>query len=71
MSFPIPEKPDESVILYNQLKANDKLDREPLIQNLTKMVQNIPSPFVLSINASWGMGKTTLLKLWKAIVWTF
>jgi KAP family P-loop domain len=57
---------DQSVIHYNQLKSKDKLDRVPLIQNLTKMVQNIPSPFVLSINASWGMGKTTLLKLWKA-----
>jgi hypothetical protein len=55
---------------YESLKQADKLDREPLIKNLTKILETIPSPFVMSINASWGMGKTTMLRLWEAYLHT-
>jgi hypothetical protein len=45
---------------------NDKLNRKVEIENLTELLINIDSPVVLSLNAPWGMGKTTFIKLWNA-----
>jgi len=45
---------------------NDLLDREDEIINLTNIIQNIEDPLVLAINAPWGTGKTTFIKLWRA-----
>ncbi len=45
---------------------HDCLDRKELIENLSQLIVSTHEPFVLSINASWGDGKTTFIKLWKA-----
>jgi predicted KAP-like P-loop ATPase len=45
---------------------NDLLDREEEIKNLTNIIQNVEDPLVLAINAPWGTGKTTFIKLWRA-----
>jgi len=57
----------------NQIKIDDSniflhdcLDRKELIENLSQLIVSTHEPFVLSINASWGDGKTTFIKLWKA-----
>lgn len=44
---------------------NDKLNREDAIKDLSQLIVNNVEPLVLSINASWGSGKTTFVKLWR------
>lgn len=43
---------------------NDKLAREGVADNLTKIIQSGEPSMVLSINAGWGFGKTTFIKMW-------
>lgn len=42
---------------------NDKLHFKEKVTNITELLKNISSPMVLSINAPWGCGKTTFLKM--------
>lgn len=44
---------------------NDKLGREKEIRSLTRIIKNVEPPVVLSINSSWGKGKTTFIRLWE------
>ncbi len=46
--------------------ANDCLGRKPRVETLTRLVQSTTQPFVLSVEAPWGRGKTTFLRMWKA-----
>lgn len=43
----------------------DKLGRQKEIENLTPVLLNVESPLVLAIDAPWGAGKTTFIKLWQ------
>jgi predicted KAP-like P-loop ATPase len=45
---------------------NDLLDREEEIINLTDIIQNVEAPLVLAVNAPWGTGKSTFIRLWCA-----
>ena len=44
----------------------DQLDRALPVKNLTRLIASITQPFVLSIEAPWGQGKTTFVRMWKA-----
>ncbi len=44
---------------------NDLLNRESFADNLNAIIDKIDQSFVMSINSSWGTGKTTFLKMWK------
>jgi hypothetical protein len=44
--------------------ANDDLGRESEITNLTTLLVNIETPLVLALDAKWGSGKTTFVKMW-------
>lgn len=44
----------------------DKLHRKIIIENLTNFLKDIKMPFVITVNGSWGTGKTVFIKLWKA-----
>lgn len=44
---------------------NDKLDRKDAIENLSHLIVSTKEAFTLSINADWGTGKTTFIKLWQ------
>ena len=44
--------------------ANDKLDREEPAQILTRLVRSFDGPCVIAVDAAWGNGKTTFLKMW-------
>ena len=44
---------------------NDKLDRKNIAENLENIIDSINGSVVLSIDASWGNGKTTFIKMWK------
>ncbi|MDH3324729.1 MAG: KAP family NTPase, partial [Candidatus Peregrinibacteria bacterium] len=46
--------------------TNDALSREDEISNLTELLVNIETPFVLAIDSKWGTGKTTFIKMWEA-----
>ena len=48
----------------------DIFKRKLYIENLTKLIENTDEQFVLSINAPWGYGKTTFIKMWKAYLET-
>lgn len=43
----------------------DKLGREPIIRSLTSLIESDFELNVLAVNASWGMGKTTFVEMWK------
>jgi hypothetical protein len=45
--------------------GNDKLNRKTTIRYLTSIVEKISQSFVISIEAPWGCGKTTFLRLWE------
>lgn len=54
------EVPDDDIYRYDELK------REDSVSNLSRLISNVQSPLVLSINAPWGAGKTTFLKMMHA-----
>ena len=43
---------------------NDLLDRKEKAEVLTSLVSNIDGPCVMAVDAAWGAGKTTFLKMW-------
>ena len=45
--------------------ANDKLERKNFAENLTQLISSTNQPFVISIEAPWGWGKTTFINMWK------
>ncbi|HHP5492804.1 KAP family NTPase [Aeromonas veronii] len=45
--------------------AADKLGRSEEIENLTPVLLNAEAPLVFAIDAPWGGGKTTFIKLWQ------
>ncbi|HAT4125216.1 TPA: hypothetical protein I9Z60_001567 [Clostridium perfringens] len=44
---------------------DDLLGRESIAINLTKIIENAKDINVISIDSSWGTGKTTFIKMWK------
>ncbi len=44
---------------------DDLLGRESIAINLTKIIENAKDINVISIDSSWGTGKTTFVKMWK------
>ena len=57
-------QPAELVIPIENPFKHDLLERKESVQILTNLLQNIQSPCVLSVDAEWGNGKTTFLKIW-------
>ena len=45
---------------------NDLLDRKDAIKSYTRLLSKVQGPGVIAINASWGDGKTTFMKMWEA-----
>lgn len=43
---------------------NDLLGRKELAEVLTHLVRSIEGPCVIAVDADWGTGKTTFLRLW-------
>ena len=44
--------------------ANDSLDRREAIETLTRTIGNIAGPCIIGVDAPWGAGKTTFVKMW-------
>ena len=43
---------------------NDLLERRPAVESLTRIVESANSPYVISVDAEWGAGKTAFLRMW-------
>ena len=43
---------------------HDLLDRREAVDTLTHLVANLDGPCVLGVDAAWGAGKTTFLRMW-------
>lgn len=52
-------------IIQDNIFLNDKLQREDEIENLSSLVAATKVALTMSINANWGAGKTTFVKLWR------
>ncbi|MBT5230484.1 MAG: NTPase KAP [Methylococcales bacterium] len=46
--------------------GNDLLERHKEIENLSPVLLNAQTPLAFAIDAPWGAGKTTFIKLWQA-----
>ena len=57
-------RPAEVVIPDDCPFQNDLLDRKRRAEVLTQLVDGIDGSCVLTIDAPWGAGKTTFLKMW-------
>ena len=57
-------QPQEVKICINDPFRHDLLDREETAKALTNLVGNIDGPCVMAVDAAWGAGKTTFLKMW-------
>ena len=47
---------------------HDLLDREDTAEILTRVVSNIDGPCAIAVDAPWGAGKTTFLKMWAQLL---
>ena len=43
---------------------NDRLDRRKMIESLTYLIGATEGPCVIAVDAPWGAGKTTFLRMW-------
>lgn len=43
--------------------AHDKLDRQPAVEAVCNILKNTADPVVISVNAPWGHGKSTFLRM--------
>ena len=43
---------------------NDLLERRSAVESLTRIVESANSPYVISVDADWGAGKTAFLRMW-------
>ena len=57
-------QPSEVVIPDDDPFQNDLLNRQGFAGTLTRLVGSIDGPCVLAIDAAWGAGKITFIKMW-------
>ncbi|MDR0634721.1 MAG: KAP family NTPase, partial [Azoarcus sp.] len=57
---------DDLIVPGDDPFKNDALDRKPLVTNLAGLIGNLNGPFVMVLDAPWGSGKTTLVRMLKA-----
>lgn len=64
MAVPICFKNEESSINPDNIWGDDLFKRKEVAENYSKIIKSIVQPYVLSINARYGSGKTFFLKRW-------
>ena len=57
-------KPREIDVPESDPFENDLLGRKEPVEILTQLIGSLEGPVVLSVDAAWGNGKTTFLKMW-------
>ena len=61
----LPLKLPELIVSPENPWNDDVLGRRDLATRLTRLIQSQKAPFVISIDGSWGTGKTFLLQRWQ------
>lgn len=61
--MPIRIQPDDIEIPVSDPFQHDKLNRKQNVEVLAHIIQNISGPCTIAIDAPWGEGKTTFLRL--------
>lgn len=61
--IPLRYRSDEIAVATKTPFENDRLGREPFVKAITDLLKAIREPFVIALNAPWGSGKTTTLRL--------
>ncbi len=61
-------RPQALEVCLDEPFRNDRLERREAAEALAKMVQAIDGPCVIAVDAEWGMGKTTFLDMWRALL---
>ncbi|MBA5249111.1 MAG: hypothetical protein FE834_06200 [Gammaproteobacteria bacterium] len=62
---PAITKNKELEINEEDIFSQDQLSREVEIKNLSSLIESTTEASTIAINADWGSGKTTFVKLWK------
>ena len=57
-------RPTELAVPSDNPFENDLLDRKSVIEGLTRIIGSAQSPYVVSVDAAWGSGKTAFLNMW-------
>lgn len=57
-------KPDDIPVPCDDPFRHDQLERSQPAHILTNLLHNLEAPYTMSIDASWGNGKTTFLNMW-------
>ena len=57
-------QPKEFVVSKDNPFENDLLDRQKMIESITYLVGATVGPCVIALDAPWGAGKTTFLRMW-------
>ncbi len=47
---------------------NDKLNRKPFAESLLNLITNVEDNLVISLDAPWGDGKTTFVRMWQGFI---
>ena len=58
-------KPADVAVPVGDPFQNDCLDRGQTAEALSRLVRKIDGPCVVCLDAEWGMGKTTFLRMWQ------
>jgi len=58
-------RPTEIEVDLEEPFKHDSLDRRGSAEMLTSLLGSVTGPLVLSIDAPWGAGKTTFLRMWR------
>lgn len=61
--MPLRYRPNEIKVSAEAPFENDRLGREPFVKATTDLLKAIQEPFVIALNAPWGSGKTTALRM--------
>ena len=61
-------QPRDIEVLRDDPFKNDLLDRKESIEVLTNIVRSIDGPCTLAVDAPWGAGKTTFIKIWTQVI---
>ena len=59
-------RPTEFIADPSDPFANDRLDRQPRVQALCRLIQRVSGPAVLAVCADFGDGKTAFLRMCSA-----
>ena len=62
--MPIRIQPKEIPIQADDPFAHDLLDRRESVEVFTRLISTVDGPCVVALDAAWGAGKTTFLKMW-------